>query len=549
MTTTPPRHVTRRDALGRCLGAGGTVAVAAFAPQALRATTSVGVVVHTQEGTLRGLATEKLNIFKGVRYGEAPTGALRFQKPLPVRPWKGIRSATQLGAPAMQDNPDLPIWQDPQKPSEDCLFLNVWAPRTPGPHPVMVFFHGGAFAWGSGGVPMYDGAALAEHGEVVVVTINHRINVFGYLYLAQLSSRYADGGNPGHRDLLEALHWIQRNIGEFGGDAENVTIFGESGGGAKVSLMLATPKAEGLFHKAIVQSGSALEIRTPDIATAEARALLSELAIPRDAAERIVEVPAEAVMRAYRTISNGPHGAGWLGLAFSPVLDPSTIPLQPVELESRKRWKHVPLLTGTTADEGVFFLAVEGGIPDLKSDQDVMTALVGAPVKMDPGRAQLLLAAMRASRPDATPQQLLVAIRSFDFFGSRALAQAELKGQLGGAPVYAYEFAWKEPCLGGAWSIHGADLPFMFDKLEVGPLYDESDTVKLRAQHDPEGLRYKLRDAVMDAWTSFARAGAPASSGLPDWLPYHNADRAVMRLDRTSELVRDPLGARLRALT
>jgi para-nitrobenzyl esterase len=541
-------NLSRRALLGHGLGAGGVLALAALAPAAVQARTAPGPVVRTREGSLRGVTSAKLHIFKGIRYGESSAGTGRFRKPVPVRPWRGIRPATQLGAPTIQDNVDTPPFQDPRPQSEDCLFLNVWAPRTAGSHPVMVFFHGGAFGWGSGGVPMYDGAALAERGDVVVVAINHRLNVFGYLYLAGLSSHYAGEGNPGHLDLVEGLRWVRRNIAAFGGDPGNVTIFGESGGGAKVSLMLATPQAEGLFHKAIVQSGSLLRIRTPDVATAEAAALLKELSIDPGAVDTIARLPVEAIMRAYRTVRDRSMGEGWLALPFAPVLDPATIPLQPEEYRSRERWKDGPLLLGTTSEEIVFLMAIEGGVPDPKSDQNVVAALVAAPVGLAPERAQRLVAAARTVYPGASPRQLLVQVRSFDFFRGRAVRQAELKAELGGAQAYMYEFGWKEPCYGGEWAIHAADLPFVFDKLDSSPLYDESDTVRLRAQRDPGGLRYRLRDGMMDAWTSFARTGRPEARSLPEWPPYTAPDRAVMYLDGTSRVKHDPYGAQLRAL-
>ena len=256
------------------------------------------VTVRTAEGELRGRRNGDTLALKGVRYAESSAGANRFRPPVPVLPWTGVRDALEVGDPCYQHNPDWKHWREPTDGSEDCLFLNIWTGGLARKKPVMVFFHGGAYFYGSGGAPMYDGGDLAARGDVVVVTVNHRLHAFGFTYLAGLSEEHADCANVGLLDLVEALRWVKRNIAAFGGDPENVTLVGESGGGGKVSCLMAMPSAQGLFHKAIIQSGSQLNVRSPEDATRDTLQLLEILGIPRDRLSDLSSVDTEALWRA-----------------------------------------------------------------------------------------------------------------------------------------------------------------------------------------------------------------------------------------------------------
>jgi para-nitrobenzyl esterase len=511
-----------------------------------------GVVVQTAEGALRGLRTQTLDIFKGVRYGETTAGANRFRPPIPVRPWTGIREAIRLGSPCPQDDGiDYRPWQDPNLPgSEDCLFLNVWSPRRPGKRPVMFFMHGGAYYVGSGGAPIYDGGTLAERGDVVVVTVNHRLGIFGYMYLGGVASQFRDCANLGQRDLLEALRWVRRNISAFGGDPENVTIWGESGGGGKVNVTLAMPAAAGLYHKAIVESGSFLRVRSADVATEEALAVLRELGLSPSNVSALGLVPANRLLQAFQVILTRraqDHDPA-AGMPFSPILDPETMPSQPESRASQVLWKDVPLLVGTNEAEGAYILTMKGPMPKPTDDAALRTEIRRMFPQVDDNKAAGLIAAYREQMPSATQQQLLVSVATGLWMWRDAVRQAELRCDLGGAPVYMYQFGWKDPCFGSAFAIHAVEMPFVFDKLNLQPLWDGSDTAKERALRDPERLRFKLRDAVIAAWAGFARSGTPENAELPVWPPYSLAERATMRLNGVNTVLKDPLGSRIRAV-
>lgn len=505
-------------------------------------------VVKTAEGLLRGNNVKKLNVFKGIRYGE-DTGKSRFRPPVAVQPWNGVREATNLGSPCFQENHDTAPWVDPQPESEDCLFLNVWSPKGASGLPVMLWIHGGAFLWGSGGCPIYDGGDLAERGNVIVVSVNHRLNVFGYLYLGDLSSEFADSANLGQLDLIEALRWVQRNIAAFGGDPGNVTLFGESGGGLKINALLAMPKAKGLFHRAIVQSGSLLKVRNKEAATQDARAVMQELGLPEDNVDALRTMDPSRLVAAYHAIAMRQGFGGSIdNFVFSPVQHAETIPFQPEEPAARNLWKDVPLLVGTTEDETIWLLSLDGSLPQIADDNALEQAVL-AFKDIGAEKARALIAAYRESIPDANRQRLLVAITTGFWMWANAVKLAQLKAETGAAPVYMYLFSWKEPFLGDAWALHGGDIAWVFDKLDMASVYEEKlDTAALRASLDPAGARYKLRDATIAAWSSFARTGDPANRFLPQWPAYTLDSRATMRLDAKSEIVKDPLGPGVRAL-
>jgi para-nitrobenzyl esterase len=502
-------------------------------------------VVNTANGRLRGIGTPKLNVFKGIRYAKAA----RFSPPIPAQPWSGVRDAVAVGSPCPQHNLDSLPWHDPVPPSEDCLFLNVWSPKGARKAPVMVWIHGGAFTWGSGGAPMYDPTSVVERGDVVVVTLNHRLNAFGYLYLAGLSPEFAHSTNLGHLDLREALRWVQRNIAAFGGDPDNVTVFGESGGGLKISALLAMPQAKGLFQRAIVQSGSLPRLRSQDEATAEARALLRELGLTDADVAQLRTIAPERLVAAYDAIAQR-HGYWSIpNLPFSVVQDSATAPYQLNDPAALALWKDISLLVGTTEAESVFPFFMEGSVPQPADDAAMQAAIVKRIERVSPATAHGLIEAYRASMPAADGQQLLVAITTGQWMRADAVHQAEHKLAAGGAPAYMYQFAWKEPIMGGRWAVHGADLEFLFDKLDVNSLFVDGDTVPAeRAKLDPAGDRFRLRDAMIAAWTNFAHHGRPDTPLLPAWPSYTLAERATMRLDGKSTLIADPYGPAVREL-
>ena len=502
----------------------------------------------TAEGILRGYETDKLAIFKGVHYGEN-TANSRFQPPVPVRPWKGVRDAVELGSPCYQDNIDPDAWQDPRPESEDCLVLNIWAPKNAKKAPVMVWIHGGGFWWGSGGVPAYDGTALAERGEVVVVTLNHRLNAFGYLYLGGVAPEFSQSANLGQLDIVEALHWIRRNISAFGGDPESVTIFGESGGGAKVSTLLAMPAAKGLLRRAIVQSGSLTNFRSLDVANQEAREFLAILGLKETEAASLTAIDPLKLKAAYKEIlaKQGIHSLNDVPLA--PVLDGRTLPYQPSRPEALALWEDVPLLVGTTEQEAVWLLSLSGQIPTPPDDETLARLLAESFGDIGRPRFDALMAAFRKHSPGMDRQQLLVAIGSTLWMIRSAVAQADTKAALGKASVHYYRFDWKEPFLGALWALHGSDVGFVFGTQDLPTIEEQGkNIVQDRAKYYPHGEWYGLRDATMESWLAFAKSGNPNNALLPQWPPYSLENRSFMRFNASCATDEQPLPLEVLAL-
>lgn len=501
--------------------------------------------VRTTEGTLRGIAQGNVDVFRGVRYGE-DTAARRFRPPVAVKPWKGVREATVFGHPAPQIDPDPAGYADPMPPSEDCLFLNIFRPANAVRRPVMVWLHGGGHWWGSGTSPMWDGAALVEKGDVIVVTVNHRLNVFGYLYLGGLDASFADSANVFALDLAEALKWIQRNIAAFGGDPDQVTVFGESGGGMKVSALLAMPAAKGLFQRAIVQSGSLMEFRSQDDAKRDGIALLAELGLKPEDVGQLRTMPIDRLTAAYHKIVMLRGSWDVHSLPFAPTLHAGTLPYQPTDPAAVAVSHNVAVMTGSTEHEAIFPMTMDGPLPDPKDDAESVAIIQSHYPKIDPAAARSLIEMLRAAAPEFSRQRLLVNALSDLWMRRHVMHQAELRKDAA-APTYVFLFSWLDPLLNGRWAVHGADLPFMFDKLDQKFIYEpDYDAVAARTKLELDRHAGRLRDEMVAAWTNFARTGNPTSRLLA-W-PDYAQGRATMRLDAPSTVVRDPFGAQLREL-
>ncbi|TDD87063.1 hypothetical protein E1202_17265 [Saccharopolyspora karakumensis] len=337
----------------------GTILICALgrAPVSVSHSVSAGFrVVETSVGRVRGLLREGYAEFKGIHYGEPTGGTNRFLPPKPPRPWTGVRDALQIGPQSPQVNPDLPAWLDSSEESEDCLVLNVWAPdhaRADSALPVMVWLHGGGFVFGSAGAPMFDGGNMARDGDVVVVGVNHRLNVFGYTYLGDgVDERFALSGNVGHLDLVAALQWVRDNISAFGGDPDNVTIFGQSGGGGKVAALMAMEQAQGLFHKAINMSGSILRFHTPDDAAAVTARLYKELDVREGDVESLQKVPTKTLSQFMavlgdRFVAGEPHPL----LKYGPVVDGHVLAEQSWWDGAPALGRNIPMVIGSVLDE------------------------------------------------------------------------------------------------------------------------------------------------------------------------------------------------------
>jgi para-nitrobenzyl esterase len=498
-------------------------------------------VVESATGKLRGAHSAGISSFKGVPYGASTTGQNRFVAPQPPLPWVGVRDALAYRGRAWQ-LPDRPKRRavletllgspDTMPESEDCLSLNIWTPGLGGgaKRPVMVWLHGGAFATGSGNRAVTDGANLARRGDVVVVNVNHRLNILGFLHLGDIGgSQWAHSGNAGMLDIVAALGWVRDNIAAFGGDPGNVTIFGESGGGGKVSVLLAMPAARGLFHRAIIQSGAAIRVSTRERANALAEAVLKEVGLGRGQCERLQSMPAAQILAAIAPASRAVGRTQWPLLdryVFGPLVDGSDLPRHPTDPEAPAIADDIPLMVGGTKQESAFFLADDdavwnGALTEAELRERV-AVVAGA-------ETDALISAYGATMPEASPADRLIVILTGSNFWVRSVLLAERYAMRRRAPVYMYSLEWQSPAHGGRVKAHHAmDLPFVFDNVDV------PDTTAAAP-----GAR-ELAGRISATWTAFARNGSPDNPAIPSWPAYTIDDRATIVFDNDCRVIRDP---------
>jgi para-nitrobenzyl esterase len=492
----------------------------------------MAVTAWTKQGQVAGeQASGGTCVFRGIPYARPPLGALRFRAPEPPEAWQGEREARRFGPAAPQDKG---LATDIGDRSEDCLHLNVWTPAVDQRRrPVMVWIHGGAFTTGSSAQELYDGAALAARGGVVVVTINYRLGVFGFGYL-RAALRADLPANAGLLDQLAALEWVRDNIAEFGGDPENVTLFGESAGAMSVSVLLSAARARGLFRRAIVQSGAAHHVLSPDQGSHVADAFVSALG----GRERAFRASAEELVVAQRAcleqyVLRGPRGRllRQRGFSLLPVVDGELLAEDPLAAIAAGAARDRELLIGVTLDEWNYFLFLNE--PDKRDiDEAALRKIFEARL---PGLGQRGIDFYRGLLGDDRPAWAIYsAFESDRTFRMPALRLSDAHAAAGGR-TFAYLFEYRSRLFHGALgACHALDVPFVF-----GTLSGSFGRALTGGSEDALGLSQQMQDA----WLAFARSGNPSCGSLGAWPPYLVGDHATLRLGPSSSLASGPLDA------
>jgi para-nitrobenzyl esterase len=518
MTSSGDAVVSRRGLI-----VGASLAAGLLATPAAAATGRRDDLVETSAGWVRGTRNTGITRFLGIPYGTAE----RFRAPAAPAPWRGVRDATAFGHVAPQPIPGARLdytrligWLDqPGGQSEDCLVLNVWTPKPDGARrPVLVSFHGGGFSTGSGNHRGFDGDPLSRFGDVVVVTVNHRLGLLGYLHLADLGApaEWSTAGVNGMLDAVAALRWVNQNIAAFGGDPNRVMVFGQSGGGAKTSTLLAMPSAQGLLHRAAVQSGSTLTLASREAGTRNASRLLSRLGLSPRRLTELGDVPVEMLVAAQAGLEASTPPA-----QFAPVVDGVAIPRDPFSPTAPEVSRHVPMIISATRDEATAFAA----------DPDLTEAglLIATRTLAGEANAARVITEYRDAYPEASPALLLARMTTDSGFLTAARTQADRKAEQGGAPAYLYLFTWPSPADAPRWgATHGVDVALAFHNANA----------PITGDNTPRALA--LADDLAGAWIRFATTGNPNGGTLPHW-PTYGPTRETLMLGNTTTTEADPL--------
>jgi para-nitrobenzyl esterase len=521
-----PDGLDRRSFLRRSAIVTGALAATHLAgiPGFANTLTTDSPIATTRSGKIRGYVDNGINVFKGVRYG-ADTAKSRFMPPAPPKPWSDVQDAMVFGPSSPQPS------RSSERQSEDCLFLNVWTPglRDGRKRAVMFYIHGGAYNNGSGSSPLYDGVRLCRRGDVVVVSINHRLNAFGYLYLARFGgTEFADSGNAGQLDLVLALQWVRDNIAEFGGDPNRVMVFGQSGGGAKIATLMAMPAAAGLFHRAATMSGQQVTASGPLNATLRTRAVLDALKLAPERAGEIRHLPAERLIEVLNTRDPVlPFG----GISFAPVLDERSLRRHPFYPDAPVQSSHIPMIIGNTHDETRAFLGSDESNSTVTWDRLADKLAPNMRVDIQP---EIVIAEYRRLYPKYSASDVLFAATTAGRSWRGALIEAEERAK-SGAPAYAYQLDWVSPKDGGKLGApHASDIQLVFDNI------DKPGATAIGPQAQP------MADQMSETFIAFARSGSPNNKQIPVWKKYTLARRETMVFDVPSHLEDDPRGAERR---
>ena len=515
------------------------------------------VVAETSFGKVCGIENRGIKIFKGIPYGGNTGGANRFMPPVDPQGWTGIRDAFAYGHSAPQnvtkstaapsqptEKPKSePISANPVVPSiykalgvpgdkptgegEDCLVLNVWTPaiNDGGKRPVMLWLHGGGFRGGSGSNPGWDGTNLCLRGDVVVMTINHRLNVMGFANLSAISSDFAASGQVGMLDIVHALKWVQNNISQFGGDPNRVMIFGQSGGGRKCETLLAMPSAKGLFHRAVIESGIAIKVVDRDQAFRNAEMLLSKLGVSKSDVHQLQKLPVERILAAHFEVNCDLGNTDLDTLGFAPSVDGVILPQHPFHPAASLVSPDVPIMIGSTRTEQTG-LTTDAALWHL--DEDGLLIQVK---KLLGDRTGEMIELYRKCNPAASASDLYFLIASDYSYGAKTMKIAERRAAIRRGAVFLYYFAWESPVQEGMLkSPHNIEWPFAFDNTQICATLTGGG---------PDAMA--LADKISDTWIEFARTGNPNNPKIPHWPEFNINDRATMVINNESQVVNDPL--------